>query len=299
VPRDLTGETAEDTDDQFSEFEIRILQWLLCVLCAFAVKTILTSMLKSLLAYPLTRGLDIDDPETTHLRRQIIQEKNFLRRIYQEWYQAIVAALPAGQGAVLELGAGGGFMSEFVPDLITSEVFNCRHIGAVIDASRLPFGANSLRGIVMTNVLHHMAQPRLFFAEATRCVRPGGVVAMIEPWVSPWSRFVYTHLHHEPFQPEARSWELQNGGPLSSANDALPWIIFRRDRQKFEKEFPNWRIELIKPIMPFRYLLSGGVSLRSLAPGWSYGLWKQFERALGRWGNQLAMFAQIVLRRWN
>ena len=49
--------------------------------------------------------------------------------------------------------------------------------------------------------------------------------------------------------------------------------------------------------MPFRYLLSGVVSLRNLAPAWSVGLWKQIEGALGRWNNQLAMFAQIVLRR--
>ena len=71
-------------------------------------------MLKTWLAHPLTRGLDIDDPRTTHLRQQIIQEKSFLRQIYQEWYRAIVAALPPGHGAVLELGAGGGFMSDFV-----------------------------------------------------------------------------------------------------------------------------------------------------------------------------------------
>ena len=151
----------------------------------------------------------------------------------------------------------------------------------------------------MTNVLHHVPQPRLFFAEATRCVQSGGVMAMIEPWVTPLVTFVYTRLHHEPFQPETPSWELQNGGPLSAANDALPWIIFGRDRLKFEQEFPHWRIELIKPIMPFRYLLSGGVSLRSLAPGWSFGLWRHLERPLGRWSNELAMFAQIVLRRRN
>jgi len=256
-------------------------------------------MIRTWLAYPLTRGLDIDDPKTTHLRRQIIQEKNFLRRIYQEWYQAIVASLPGGQGAVLELGAGGGFMSDFVPDLITSELFYCPTVRAVLNASHLPFAGQSLRAIVMTNVLHHLAEPRLFFAEATRCVGPDGVVVMVEPWVTPWSRFVYTHLHHEPFQPEAPLWELGNGRPLSTANDALPWIVFRRDRHKFEREFPNWRIELIKPIMPFRYLLSGGVSLRSLAPAWSFGLWKQLENALGPWSNQLAMFAQILLRRWD
>ena len=49
--------------------------------------------------------------------------------------------------------------------------------------------------------------------------------------------------------------------------------------------------------MPFRYLLSGGVSLRSLTPGWSFDLWRHMENALSRWNNQLAMFAQIVLRR--
>jgi SAM-dependent methyltransferase len=254
-------------------------------------------MLKSLLAHPLTRDLDIDDPRTTHLRSQIIQEKAFLRQIYQEWYRAIVAFLPTGKGAVLELGSGGGFMSDFVPALITSELFYCPNIRAVLDGSRLPLVGNSLRGIVMTNVLHHLPQPRLFFSEATRCVRPGGVVAMIEPWVTAWSRFVYTRLHHEPFYPETLSWELPTSGPLSGANNALPWIIFARDRVTFEREFPHWRIELIKPIMPFRYLLSGGVSLRSLAPGWSFGLWRRIENALDCRSNQLATFAQIVLRR--
>src|SRR5262245_53759820 len=254
-------------------------------------------MLKSWLAHPLTRGLDIDDPRTTHLRQQIIQEKIFLKRIYQEWYRAIAAALPPGQGAVVELGAGGGFMSEFVPKLITSEFFFCPRIRTVLDGLHLPFATDTLRGVVMTNVLHHLPKPRLFFAEATRCVRPGGVVAMIEPWVTPWSRFVYTRLHHEPFEPETTSWELPTSGPLSGANDAMPWIVFVRDRLKFEQEFPQWQIELIKPIMPFGYLLSVGVSLRGLAPAWSFGMWRQIENALGRWSSQLAMFAHIVLRR--
>jgi SAM-dependent methyltransferase len=256
-------------------------------------------MLKTLLAHPLTRGLDIDDPQTTHLRRQIIQDKDFLRQIYDEWYRVILAALPEGRGAVLELGSGGGFMSDVVPHLITSELFYCANIRAVIDALHLPFAVKSLRGIVMTNVFHHIPEPRLFFTEASRCVRSGGVIAMIEPWVTPWSRFVYTRLHHEPFEPEALSWELPNSGPLSGANDALPWITFARDRLKFEQEFPHWRIELINPIMPFRYLLSGGVSLRSLTPGWSFALWRQIENALGRWSNELAMFAHIVLRHVN
>jgi hypothetical protein len=239
-------------------------------------------MLKAWLAHPLTRGLDIDDPRTTHLRQQLIQQKSFLKQIYQEWYKAIAAVLPDAQGAALELGAGGGFMSDFVPDLITSEIFYCPNIRAVLDGSCLPFGAKSLRAIVMTNVLHHLSQPRCFFAEATRCVRSGGVVAMIEPWVTSWSRFVYTWLHHEPFEPDALSWDLPPSGPLSGANDALPWIIFARDRLKFEQEFPQWRIELIRPIMPFRYCFPVGspcVVLHPVGASSCGAAWKTFLAA--------------------
>ena len=254
-------------------------------------------MFKTWLEHPLTRGLDIDDPRTTHLRLQIIREKPFLRKIYEEWYRSLVDGLPSSGGAVLEVGAGGGFMREFIPGLITSELFYCSNVRAVMDALRLPLAARSLRGIVMTNVLHHLSEPRLFFAEAARCVRPGGVVAMIEPWVSAWSRFVYCRLHHEPFESDVLDWALPISGPLSGGNDALPWIIFARDRTKFEREFPHWRIEAIRPMMPFRYLFSGGVSRRSLAPGWSFEAWKQIENALARWNDQLAMFAKIILRR--
>jgi len=80
-------------------------------------------MLRSLLVHPLTIGLDIDDPRTTQLRREIIQEKGFLRRIYQEWYSAIAGAMPQSIGPMLELGSGAGFLKDFISDLVTSEIF--------------------------------------------------------------------------------------------------------------------------------------------------------------------------------
>ena len=50
-------------------------------------------------------------------------------------------------------------------------------------------------------------------------------------------------------------------------------------------------------LMPLRYLLSGGVSMRSLMPGWSFGPWKAFERLLSPWMSYLAMFAFIQVDR--
>lgn len=58
-------------------------------------------------------------------------------------------------------------------------------------------------------------------------------------------------------------WELPRSGPLSGANGAISWMIFERDCHKFEREFPEWQLLSIKPGIPFRYLVSGGVSLRA------------------------------------
>ena len=249
------------------------------------------------LAHPATRGLDVDDPDLVPLRRRLVREKVFLRRIYQEWYAAIAQALPGGAGAVLELGSGGGFLDEFVPGLITSELQPCAHVRVVLDGQALPLADGSLRAIVMVDVLHHLPESRRFLREAARCARRGGRVVMIEPWVSAWSSLVYRSLHPEPFRPDAAEWEFPRGGPLSAANMALPWIVFVRDRERFEREFPQWRVVSVIPFMPFRYLLSGGVSMRALMPGLTFGLWRAVERALAPWAGSLGMFAQIVIER--
>jgi hypothetical protein len=49
--------------------------------------------------------------------------------------------------------------------------------------------------------------------------------------------------------------------------------------------------------MPFRYLVSGGVSMRTLMPGWTTPLWKTIERACEPQMKRLAMFSLISLRR--
>ena len=220
-----------------------------------------TSKLAKILAHPLTRGLSVDNPKTTVLRRQIIREKKFLKSIYKEWYATLKGTLPAGKGGVVEIGSGAGFMSEFIPDLITSDVFYNRGANLVFDGQCLPFKDKSLRAIVMTDVLHHLPKVHSFFNSAAHCVREGGVISMVEPWLTPWSKIFFRHFIDEPFYPESEAWEFIKSGPLSGANVALPWILFERDRYLFERQFPQWRILRLNPIMPLTYLLSGGVSL--------------------------------------
>jgi SAM-dependent methyltransferase len=250
-----------------------------------------------MMLHPATRDLDLDDPLTTAKRREIIGKRKFLRQVYGEWYRRLVAALPPGEGSVVELGSGAGFLAEVVRGAITSEVLPVSRVRALMDGCALPFADGTLRAILMTNVLHHLPNVKSFLREADRSLRPGGVVATVEPWLTPWSRYVYTHWHHEPFDPEARSWDLPPAHPLSSANGALPWIVFERDRAVFEAEFPSLRVRSIEPLMPFSYLISGGFSALSIAPGWSFRFWRSVERAVRPLELGLAMFAVIVLER--
>ncbi len=120
---------------------------------------------------------------------------------------------------------------------------------------------------------------------------------MIEPWVSSWSHIVYDKLHHEPFDPTSVSWNLPQSGPLSGGNDALPWIIFQRDLERFDQK-TKWKIELIKLTMPFRYLLSGGVSMRNLTPAWLIRPLTFLEHSMSSWVmKKTAMFAFVVLQK--
>lgn len=242
-------------------------------------------------------NIKLDGPNSTYLHKNRILEKRFLHLIYEEWYEMFKKDLIPGNGKVLELGSGGGFIQEFISHTITSDLVFLPWLNVVLDGMVLPFADKALHAIVMINVLHHLPNPDHLLLDAGRCIEPGGIVLMVEPWVSLWSRFIYSSFHHEPFDPNAKDWNFTSRGRLSGANSALPWIIFGRDREIYNYKFPELTIESIKPIMPLRYLLSGGVSTKLSVPAWSYNFWKQLESFMDRRMKELCMFAFIKLVR--
>jgi SAM-dependent methyltransferase len=122
----------------------------------------------------------------------------------------------------------------------------------------------------LLNVLHHLPDAGAFFLELERTLAPGGRVVLIEPYVSPVSRLVYRFGHHEPFDPAQRDWTLPPGGAMTSANDALPWIVLCRDRRRFDASFPGLEVRELRAHTIALYVLSGGFSYRSLLPAWLF-----------------------------
>ena len=64
----------------------------------------------------------------------------------------------------------------------------------------------------------------------------------IEPANTWFSRIIYRNFHHEDFD-ENGGWHLKkNGGRLSNANQAIPYIIFERDLKIFKEKFPGFSL---------------------------------------------------------
>ncbi|MEA1929445.1 MAG: methyltransferase domain-containing protein [Patescibacteria group bacterium] len=236
----------------------------------------------------------LDAPEMTIYHREIILRKRFIKKLYLDWYADILAKIDTA-GKVLELGSGGGFLKDVAPSIITSDILPLPNCDMTVNAYRLPFADKELAAIIMIDTLHHMGECHRFFTEAERALRQGGKIIMIEPANTAWSRFVYHSFHHEPFNENAAEWNFPSAGPMSMANGALPWIVFTRDKLKFEADYPNFKIAPIRRHTPFRYPLSGGLSYKSLLPGWLHGAAKLTERLLSPFNQQLAMFQTIEI----
>lgn len=240
---------------------------------------------------------DLDSAERTIQHQQIILKKRFLKQLYLEWYGEFLQEIPhLPQGKMLELGSGGGFLKNLNPEILSSDILPLPHNDLTFSALNMPFAQNELSAIFMIDTLHHIPDAQQFFDECERTLLPGGTIIMIEPANSAWGRFVYKNFHHEPFVPSG-SWKIPSEGPLSGANGALPWIIFERDRNHFEKNFPALTIEKIKYHTPVRYLLSGGVSYKTLVPGFSFSFFTAIDRLLCKISNNFSMFMTIKVQK--
>jgi SAM-dependent methyltransferase len=250
------------------------------------------------LKLPETRCIkDLDDPATTLLHAQIVQKKTFLRKLYIDFYKQFRKAVSdTEKKVVVELGSGGGFIKKVIPNAITSDILELPSVDKVFSASNMPFENDSVDAFLMFDVLHHIVDPKAFFAEAVRCLKVSGKIVMIEPANTLWSRFIYKNFHHEHFDTQAK-WGLDEIGPLSHGNGAIPWIIFVRDRKIFESEFPSLRIVAMRNHTPLLYLLSGGLTLRQLVPSFTYPLIKAIEYILSPINNWLGMFQTIELQK--
>jgi len=196
-------------------------------------------------------------------------EKYGLRQWYEEIYRMYRANEGRAAGEAVELGSGGGFAKQRWPELWTTDVVAYPGLDLIADGTRMPFVNGALRFVGMCNVLHHVPDVNALFQELSRCLTAGGRVVILDQHVGWISRWVLRYAHHEPFDPEARTWKAECETPLSGANGAIASIVFRRDAAQFAASYPEFEVLRYRPHSPLRYWLAGGLRPWSLLGRWN------------------------------
>lgn len=238
---------------------------------------------------------NINTNKALKIHQNLIENKGYLNNLYIDFYN-ILGSVKTRKGKKVELGSGAGFIKKIIPDIVTSDVIKGRGIDLVFSASKIPFRSASISAFYMLDTFHHIKDAEKALDEMSRVLIKGGKIIMIEPFNTLWGKFIYTYFHYEDFDAKG-SWKIKGTGRLSDANDALPWIIFVRDRAIFEIKFPNLKLRKITVHTPISYLISGGLTKPQLLPSFTFRTIRFIEKLLGPLNNYLGMFATIEIEK--
>lgn len=258
--------------------------------------------LADLLREPALAGVDVDGVERMQAHRAIIDRKPMIREVFTEIHRLMLSLegkyLPA-TGARLEIGAGVWPIRESDPDVLATDVVPAPHLDRVVDAQALDFPDGSVRTVFGQHCFHHLPDPEAFFSELSRVCPPGGGTVLVEPYWSPVATVLFKRLFaSEDYDKLAPGWTTSGSGAMSGANQALSYIVFKRDRARFTRLFPQLEIVHQAPVANhLRYLLSGGLNFRQLVPDVLTTPLKGVETLMTPLNRLLALHHVIVLRK--
>ncbi len=221
--------------------------------------------------------------------RDAIWDEPYIRSLYSAVFNSIKKQIPVNTNVLIEVGSGNGISREFLPSAILTDVTFHELLDATCDSISLPFRSNSTDVIVIKDALHHIPDVDLFIAEAHRILSVGGRLIVFDPYWGILARFVYRFLHHEKFNTRAITWSFSSQSPWDS-NQALSYLLLRRDRHKFEKKFSYFKIEEHEVLVGPSFLLSGGVSRRTIISGRLLTKLLNWEMRRSNWFNALRFF---------
>lgn len=250
----------------------------------------------------MTKNHHYDAPseavENALANRKRVVNKPFLRQLYGEWHEQFIAEMERlPEGMKIELGAGGGFFKQVAPSVISTDSLPLPTNDLTFSPLSMPFNADSVSGIFMIDTFCHMDDPHAFLTEAQRVLKPGGKIIMVEPACSLWGRLANRWFCRKTFD-RSGAWSSTLSATSKRVNSALTWIVFERDRTRFQSDFPGLVIQNVDYHTPLRYFLGGGTRFgRAFVPGISYPFFRLADSWLSERSPHWSMFVTVEIEK--
>ena len=183
--------------------------------------------------------------------------------------------------------------------MLATDVVLDAHMDRVLDAQAMDLPSGSVRTLFGQNCFHHFPDPEKFFREAARVINPGGGIILIEPYYGPAATVVFKRLFDaEGFDKNDPRWNALLLNPDAKPNQALSYVVLKRDAKIFNEKFPEFELIQVKPLRNYvRYVASGGLNFRQLIPDAMIPLLRASEFLLSPFARILALHYVITLRR--
>lgn len=219
------------------------------------------------------------------IHQAILQEKPYFTDLVVDLHQHLLELVKhyslAKRGSIIEVGAGVIPLSHIGNEIVSSDVEFSSDLSCIVDAMAMPFSNASSSAVIGQNVLHHIPDPDLAFDEFRRILSTGGVVVLVEPYFGWFASLIYPAL----FSSEGYNKNLapkedligKNGLPMP--NQAMSYKYFEAGVNARPSHCPDFTIVHHAPVVSgLRYLLSGALNFRRIAPRWLLSALRRLER---------------------
>ena len=164
---------------------------------------------------------------------------------------------------VIELGCGAGFIKFFIKKkIVLTDVKKYSWVDFSTRAEDLTkIKNNSTDILILSHTFHHIKNISLFFMNAIRVLKKGGIIIIHDPELSFTFKLVVYFMKHEGYDLTANPYfnnkNYKNSNPWE-CNLACAKIVFS-NKEDFENKFPNLKIIENSLAEFILFALSGGV----------------------------------------
>ena len=201
-------------------------------------------------------------------RKYVLENKNpnlqHLLNLRYQWMKEFLTQEMKG----IEFGAGIGSTKIFLPtlDIISTDIVTNDWLDKCpVDATASGFDDQQFDYVLVNQVLHHIANPVEFFSEASRILKPNGLILIQDPWSSFFCKLALKLMRHEGYN-DLIDLDQENPAFCESEN---PWsancstarLIF--ESHKGRKILQDFNLLHFDKAEFLSFLNSGGVTAKT------------------------------------